>query len=114
MFWESGVYTMQEAEDEGLMNSRRVSDKVMVFDESKREFMFSLCKDFADSEYARLSQMSGIYQNEMPITKDECNHYISMLNDIRESVTKNLDEIERLFREVCENNLIEKSVSDLR
>ena len=109
---ESGVYTIEEAIKAGLYTPPEIGSTIKVIEEAKRHDMFNICQGVSDIGYTRLRQLREVYQNEINIDNALCADYIRQINDVRSTINRHLDEIERLFKECCTEHLVEKTLNN--
>lgn len=109
---ESGVYSIEEAMKEGLYTPKVSQSSINVFSDSRRSDMFNLCGEVANKNSMRLMNLRGVYQNEMDINGYVKSDYLQQIADIRASINRDLDEIERLFKESCSDFLVEKTLNN--
>ena len=108
---DSGVYSMEEARESGLIQeSKSKSESVKLMSDGVRSEMFRLIQEIESLHEAHLKNLRGIYQNSMPIDKNTQSRYLNLVNEVRERWSRDIDEIERLFKDVVENKLVEREI----
>ena len=108
---DSGVYSMEEARERGLIHeSKSKSESVKLMPDGVRSEMFRLIQEIEYLHEAQLRNLRGIYQNSMPIDKNTQSRYLNLVNEVRERWSRDIDEIERLFKDVVENKLVEREI----
>ena len=108
---DSGVYSMEEARERGLIpESKSKSESVKLMPDGVRSEMFRLLKEMERLHQSQIRDLEGIYQNSMPIDENTKKVYFNLVNDVREHWNRDIDEIERLFKDVVENKLVEREI----
>lgn len=108
---DSGVYSMEEARERGLISeSKSKVESVKIMPDGVRSEMFRLLKEMERLHQSQLRDLEGIYQNSMPIDENTKKVYSNLVNDVREHWNRDIDEIERLFKDVVENKLVEREI----
>lgn len=108
---DSGVYSMEEARERGLISeSKSKVESVKIMPDGVRSEMFRLLKEMERLHQSQLRDLEGIYQNSMPIDENTKKVYFNLVNDVREHWNRDIDEIERLFKDVVENKLVEREI----
>lgn len=106
---DSGVYSMDGARERGLVPERKSkSESVKLIPDGVRSEMFSLIQEVESLHEAQFRSLRGIYQNSMPIDKNTQSRYLNLVDEVRERWSRDIDEIERLFKDVVENKLVER------
>lgn len=101
---DSGVYSLEEAKNLGIFGVGKLSEDTLRFiPDYKRKDLLNLIEGIEHLHVVQLRNLREIYQSRLDITEESEVAYLNMVNDVREHWIRDIDEIERLFKDALEN-----------